>query len=128
MNGHLHPTMRTALRGFCMPFATRNPHADAERWEDELEALAERDAAHQIELADAFIDAVRAGRTAPHGEVMDAALDELVGEHPELFRLLLGAAVSAPAMHAAVAAVADAYVEHFRRLLPDSNPCALEHA
>ena len=119
MNEHIHPVMQPILRGFCTPFATINPHADAERWEDEQEALAERETAHRIDLADAFIEAIRAGRPAPHGEVMDAALDELVGEHPELFRLLLGAAVSAPAMRDAVAAVADAYIEHFRQVLPD---------
>jgi len=84
--------MQTALRGFCAPVVTCNPHADAEGWEAEQEAKAEFDetlqAARRDDLACGFLNALANDAPLPVGAV-GADLESTVAEHSALLVPLL---------------------------------------
>lgn len=98
-------------------FYTANPCADAERYEDAMEAACAAAERAEIERHEAnvraFIDAAQWGKDEPlDGATVDNAVYDVGADHPELmyaFFYRAAAQTSDPVMRAMVAEVADAW-------------------
>lgn len=105
-------------------YCTANPHADAERWEDDQEALYESEEQAEEDRrsrwARELVDAAPLEEsTKLHGQPLADRLAELVCERPKAFIALLDSAILHPAMRGAVWNFADEYVNYFRATLKE---------
>ena len=105
-----------------MAYCTANPDADFAQYDADQEAAEAADEAHHNRLANTFLRAARWGADEPalKGYTVARCLDEMLSEKPELLNALFFKAVQSqePAWRGLVDDIADAYVAHFRTLLP----------
>ena len=105
-----------------MAYCTANPDADFAEYDADQESAEAADEAHRNRLGNQFINAAKWGadETALKGYTVGLCLGEMLGDNPDLLNAFFYKAVHStdPVWRAMVNEVADAYVAHFRTLLP----------